>query len=492
MPLQKERRGAKETKMYKGNLTKSAPIMLEEKPTASVEHSSAQIIKPFRKKKGARKRRVKSRPCQWRPAKTRLKIRGKRCTLQAFVNKRLPPQCREMCFSNLMQGSPPSKKTDVGWSNSPDSPSTGRRFSRKGNVGHSEQRRGFSSVQENQSRLRNPSPVAKRRYHSVSEYQFIYPGRAVFHYTKETVKQQLRSIYLGNAIQKPARNHPRPTQMPSSSWEINGSRRGNLSSTTKCPVGREFLRSIPRGTLAQGLAGLTYKIQRLVLVSNTALAEPENPPPSPTVGRKASQGQGRPASAGAKPSAEAFQRLGGCLARKRGHGWAVNQGHPSEVQGKGAAGDVVTVDAQNSVGLVSGKEGCKEASSRIYGGEDSKEEDLQREDAARSMLAVTTSSKLPATRTQQAVVIPTVTQYSSSDSENVETSSCDARSDATTFPGGDPQHVPPCETFCPSVPGEEEPAETPAGYSPEKRRSVGPFGDTERRKVLDAEMSRSP
>ncbi|XP_053230437.1 uncharacterized protein LOC128406782 [Podarcis raffonei] len=312
--------------MYGGSLTKVA--QKAKSKSTMVEPSSAQIIKqPRKKKKRIRRRRIKSCGSQRQRTKrtSKLKVQGRSCSAL-----RLPLQRQERCccFKGAIVNFTPEPKVEIlpfkGQLNIPGVNAKEKDVPSK-RVESSEKRKNVISIREN-PRLKQPSAVEKRQYQAVSEYQFIYPGKSVYYCTGKNENQQPGTLSTTNA------RHKQLIQNPQCQQETKKAQRGKASTDAKCLIGGEFLRSMPLNTLPHGLASLTYKINKLVLVNKKAEAfSGENP---------ASPAEQQPALEKAVPPADVFH---GYPARKGGkEGWSGDMGYDPDWFTQGGARNAPT------------------------------------------------------------------------------------------------------------------------------------------------------
>ncbi|KAJ6654627.1 hypothetical protein lerEdw1_006780 [Lerista edwardsae] len=123
-------------------------------------------------------------------------------------------------------------------------------------------------------RKSKPTTAGNRRYQAVSEYQFIYPEKSMFHLNGETGKQKLRTIYRRSQKQS---KQTWTTPCPS---DCNLARRGYpWNYRHKCPIGGTFLKDMQASLTLRGLSSLTCRINKLVLVSEKPPAAPPKAPP---------------------------------------------------------------------------------------------------------------------------------------------------------------------------------------------------------------------
>ncbi|XP_042335587.1 uncharacterized protein LOC121936936 isoform X2 [Sceloporus undulatus] len=413
-------------KMYKRRLPKAAQIK-EDNLTTAVEHSSAQIIKPPRKKKQARKRRrrLKSWRLRQQPGIPQLKVRGRRCTFQAFIYKRLPPQSQvsklKTCYCRLKNARKPSKAADLGQSSSSDVPTDGKNLPGKEKGEHSEKPGRVSNVQAKQRRSKKPGLMEKKRYQTVSEYQFVCPGKAVFHCTKESMKQRLRSIYLGKAYQKPQKPKHSLVRKSRCRRGINNTRRGNARAKAQCPVGSDFPKNVNPRIPPQGISNLTYQISKLMLAS------PESLPSMPAENQYLTHRQHQPALENTSLlAAEDLRMLSSIPARQGGkEGWNVNLDYNLESHRQGSMKNALVSFAYSKnpprPRPMSARECYTKAWHHLFGGEEKPNKEVsEKGDATESVLELSASSKAAIIQTRSAIIIPTITQYSSDESLTTE------------------------------------------------------------------------
>ncbi|XP_061459908.1 uncharacterized protein LOC133373760 isoform X2 [Rhineura floridana] len=427
--------------MYGGGLARPAQ-KAKEHPTI-VERSSAQIIKQPQKKKKKKKkthiqrRHIKSRRSRRRQAKSiaKLKVQGRSCSAKPLVYNRIPPQSQESvlttCCCSFMgavvklvpeprAGSLPSKRMEQ--SNSAGLKAEERSLSSK-RVKSPGKNPNVSSLRETQ-RLEKPGPMEKRRYQAVSEYQFIYPGRSVYHCSRESANPQLRSIYTANARQSPFKLIHPSVRIPQCHQEINRAQWEKPSTDTKCPAGCEFLRSMPPRTLPCGLTSLTFRMDNLVLAGEKVEAVSGNPPASPAVRQSVPQMQHPPPSEKAVPPAEAFLT---CAARKGDKGWSTGLGYASDLFRRGGTRNTFVVPPSHSGSPprprpVSAKDYYAGfALSQMFGSKEGQNRKTSEEDdAAGNWPALSASGKAAMAHARSTIVIPTIGRYSSSESVDVE------------------------------------------------------------------------
>ncbi|XP_034281206.1 uncharacterized protein LOC117670268 [Pantherophis guttatus] len=278
-------------------------LMKDKKPT-TVEPNSAQIIKQPRQKK--KKRSKKKRSKSQRP---HLTVHGRSCSIHSLDSKGLPSEGQEspteLCCSNEDTGNASSETDNLGETHNAKLGTEKKRITlRKERTEPSEKPKDVSNSRENKKKIKYPNVVEKRKYQTVSEFQFVYPGKSNFHSLQENTKQNLRSIYQAKVEPKPPRSTQLSCWMPHHQWDIRKSQRGNATPDANCPVGNDFLRKNP----TQALRSLTYKINKLVLVNENDLGPTRNTPSAPTVNSYFPHLQHNPVSEKTGPLTEAFQR----------------------------------------------------------------------------------------------------------------------------------------------------------------------------------------
>ncbi|XP_060106604.1 uncharacterized protein LOC132580015 [Heteronotia binoei] len=403
--------------MYKGSVT--AATKTAEKAPAAVECSSSQLIKQPWMKKSIQKRQLKSHFHRRRPVnntsqpkkgrgrsqdsnsykrmiayspENRLKTyysnrtgRQAKFPRESRVNRILPKTASKEEQSN----SPGLKLEDrnacspVCRTENPQPPLT-------------ERSRVSSTREKQKSKL---TAVEKRRYQTVSEYQFIYPGKTMFHFTKESAKQQLRSIYLGPRRQKLLKpTHP-STKMPRKRWEKNETQRENTKTDASCPIGSEFLRSKHPKAIPCRLTSLMFKINKLELIDEMETVSPcalAGLPHSPQLQRQA------PPVKSSFPAA-ALSRRGSPKERKTSpEGWPVELESSPDLSPQGATGNALKASPASSTKArpLSAKDCSGKAPSKKSEGEGNQNgHSSKKEDVAESTLGVSTSSKGDVTQT---------------------------------------------------------------------------------------------
>ncbi|KAH0615533.1 hypothetical protein JD844_004905 [Phrynosoma platyrhinos] len=243
------------------------------------------------------------------------------------------------------------------------------------------------------------------------------PGKGAFHCTRESVKQQLRSIYLGNGNQKPRKSYHASVRKPRGRWGINNTRRGNPTANGKRPVGNDFPRNVNPHIPPHGVSSLTYQINKLVLAS------PESLPSLPAENGYPIHRQHQ--SALEKTSlvaAEDLRRLSSSSARQGGkEGWNVDLDYNLESRRQGSARNALVSFAYSKnpprPRPMSARECYTKAWHHLFGGEENPSKEApEKKGAAESVLELNASSKAAIIQTRSAIIIPTITQYSSDES----------------------------------------------------------------------------
>ncbi|XP_039183075.1 uncharacterized protein LOC120300743 isoform X2 [Crotalus tigris] len=286
-------------------------LMKDKKPTA-VEPNSAQFIKQPRHKKRKRSKKKRSRI-----QRTHLTVHGRSCSIHSLDSKGLAPESQDSttklcCSSNEDTGNASSETDNLGEIQNAKLETEKKKTPRKGRTEQSEKPKDVSNSRENKRKIKYPNVVEKRKYQTVSEFQFVYPGKPNFHSPPENTKQNLRSIYQGKVDPKPQRSTQLSVWMPRCQWDTRKSQRGNATADANCPVGSDFLRRNP----PQALRSLTYKINKLILVNDNDHAPARNTPSIPTVNSYFPHLQHHPVSEKAGPLTEAFQRSKRCSAKR--------------------------------------------------------------------------------------------------------------------------------------------------------------------------------
>ncbi|XP_053137782.1 uncharacterized protein LOC128338816 [Hemicordylus capensis] len=422
--------------MYKTSVFTTAQRTQENLPVADC--SSAQIVKQPRKKKHTPRPPIKTRHSQRRPPQQKVGP-GRSCSSQGLNTGKSPhriaPQSQEcrlkICYGN-QEGSlaklPPESKVGIvspkmaskqslGHSNSSRAKAKERTVSGKG-VSKTEHPQPLpppekpgklNNTIDNQSSDRRVKPTAmeKRPYQTISEYQFIYPGKAVFHCTRETMKQRLRSIYLTN--QKRLKQRTSHAQ-----GDVNKAQRANPSADAKHPVDGGLL-----GTAPPGLPGLTYKINKLVLVSEKTRAPPENPPCTLAGNWHAAPPEHPLSPKRSAPQVNASQRSGAFPERKvrqEGHGAAEQRCDPDlYLQGITLNLPHVCSPKTPRPRAMSAKDCYEKPPPPMFGEEDPNGASPGREDGVRS-----SPRKTAVTHSRSAIVIPTASRFLSNESVSAE------------------------------------------------------------------------
>ncbi|XP_077162782.1 uncharacterized protein LOC143822063 isoform X2 [Paroedura picta] len=398
------------TNIYKGRAT--AATKMERNP-ASTECSSAQIIRQPRIKKSIQKRQIKSRFSRRRPISDTThpkKHQGR--SQDSNSHKRLPVYSQKkrlkIYYSSLTGRQakfpaesrtdpiPPKISNKQGPSNSPgmkveDRNSCSNVCRTVNSQPSLTERSGISCTKENQrSKL---TAVEKRRYQTVSEYQFIYPGKAMFYCTKESVKQQLRSIYLGPKGRKSLKPTHQSTQMPHSQRGKNETQWENTKTDASYPVGSGFLRSKCPSPSPHGLTSLMRKISKLSLVNEKeteSSCAPAGLPCSPQL-------QHQPPPLKSSLPAEISQRQSSSKGRRANpEGPRVEQEYSPDLSLQGARGNVLKASLANSTKPrpLSAKNCCERTLSRKPRGEDNQNRDSpKKEEDAKSTPGTIRSSK---------------------------------------------------------------------------------------------------
>ncbi|XP_062815878.1 uncharacterized protein LOC103281115 isoform X2 [Anolis carolinensis] len=457
MPLLKEEtRRLLGIKMDKKRRPQSAHRVEEEDLTTAVEHSSEQVINPPRKKKKKRSRKRRRRlkkPCalRWQPASPQLQVRGRKCAVQAFIYKRLPLQGQvtklKNCYRSWKAARTLPKAADLGQSHTSLVTTDGKKLPRKEKGEHSA-KPSVSNLRENQ-RLQKNVPVEKKGYQTLSEYKFICPGNAIFQCTRQSVKQQLRSIYMGNTSQKVARSRHPSIRIPRSQWGINNPQRRNPTAEAKCPVGSDFPRNTNSRGIPLGVSSLTYRINKLLLTG----------PEGTAVNRYATHQRQQPAHEKATPEEECFEELSRSPRQGEDENWRLDPGYNLESR------TATKARSQKPTRLrpVSAKESYRNAWHHLFGGEeDQGKEDPEKRDEEENTPKLSANSKAAIVQTRSAIVVPTIAPYTSEESLASEGPSCNA---ADPFHANTKEHGLFHTDFAQSKPGEM----STGSLSPERR-----------------------
>uniref|UniRef100_A0ACB8EZB7 Uncharacterized protein n=1 Tax=Sphaerodactylus townsendi TaxID=933632 RepID=A0ACB8EZB7_9SAUR len=238
-------------------------------------------------------------------------------------------------------------------------------------------------------------------------------GKAVFHCNKDSVKQQLRSIYLGTRRQKALKpTHP-STQVLCNQWEKNKTQRENTKTDASCPMGSEFLRSKYPNTIPHGLTSLMYKINKLVLVSEAEAV----PPCTPVAFPHCPQLQQQPPPLTSSLPAAALQGR-----ETSTEEWHVAQVSTPNWSLQGATGNMPRAPPTGSTEPrpSSAKDLCRKALIKTLGEDNQSGDSSQEEDTSESMLEANASGKGGMTHTRNATAMPTFRSISSKESVNAE------------------------------------------------------------------------
>ncbi|XP_059571520.1 uncharacterized protein LOC109280251 isoform X2 [Alligator mississippiensis] len=157
-----------------------------------------------------------------------------------------------------------------------------------------------------------PENLEKKQYQQISEYQFMIPGKAFYHCTREGMKQHLRSIYLGQPsslkLPKSARQTSWPTLCHREKQKVL---RKNSFIRAPYPSPSKVLGDSSRLCTLQtpcGLMDLAHKVGKLVPVTNRVCTRRENPPQRRAANQSHVQ-QKQPSTAQLIPSAKQLQAI---------------------------------------------------------------------------------------------------------------------------------------------------------------------------------------
>ncbi|XP_067328331.1 uncharacterized protein [Anolis sagrei] len=233
------------------------------------------------------------------------------------------------------------------------------------------------------------------------------PGKAAFHCTRQSVKQRLRSIYLGKTSQKvPKSRHP-SIRIAHSQRGIYNSKRGKPTADGKCPVGSDFPRNTNSRGTPLGVSSLTYQINKLLLAG----------PEGTAVNRYADHRHQQPALEQATPEEEGLQQL----SRREEGDWRLNPGYNLESQHQRTT---TKARSQNLTRPrpMSAKECYRNAWNHLFSGEG--DQTTEKEDDEENRPELSAGSKAAIIQTRSAIVVPTIAPYFSNENLAAEGPPC--------------------------------------------------------------------